>query len=509
MRILITGGETIVGTALVRALTQDHLVQRYDLSDPADRARALAAAPGCDAIIHLVAGLDPALSPLDELDIATRGTYDLITMASPATRFILVGTLRIFARYPADWWVTEHWAPRPAATIDNLAPYLAELVVREAARILPLRATALRLGEVVADGTGGPGLADPRALHLDDALQAIDRALALIPEPGGTPQGWQVFHIPGGGARARFPLELAGRPPLGYTPQYDVTGDPPTAPAPPQDPPLGRVAPDTPRARHKVVLFGAGGPLGVATAEALAPDHRLLLSDRRALTAIAAENRPQSPGAPLPRPFGAPHEERVVDVTDPEQVLAAVRGMDVIINSTVVRDHPTEAFRVNTLGAYHVMRAAVACGIRRVVHTGPRQLIGGPAGFRDDFDLVDDAPMRPGTNLYFVSKFLGQEICRIFAEEYALEVPTLLFSRFISTATLTAGPTGDHQMLISWEDAGRAMRQAVDVAAFPRPFEILQITADVPNGRFCNDKAKHLLAWEPLDRLAGRWRRPS
>ena len=116
--------------------------------------------------------------------------------------------------------------------------------------------------------------------------------------------------------------------------------------------------------------------------------------------------------------------------------------------------------------------------------------------------------MRPGTNLYFVSKFLGQEICRIFAEEHALEVPTLLFSRFISAATLAAGPTGDHQMLISWDDAGRAMRRAVDVAAFPRPFELLQITADVPNGRFCNEKAKRLLAWEPLDRLEGRWRRP-
>ena len=367
MRILITGGETIVGDALARALAPDHLVLRGDLSEPADRARALAAVPGCDAIVHLVAGLNPALPPLDEFDVATRGTYDLITAADPATRFILVGTLRIFERYPADWWVTEHWAPRPTATIGDLAPYLAELVVREAARVLPLRATTLRLGEIVAAGTGGRGMADPRALHLDDAIQAISRALALAPEPDGTPRGWQVFHIPGGGARARFPLELAGRPPLGYTPRHDVTGDLPTAPAP-----AGGGAPDTsPRARHNVVIFGAGGPLGVAAAEALAPDHRLRLSDRRALAAIAAENRPQSSGAPLPRPLGAPHEERVVDVTDPEQVLAAARGMDVIVNSTVVRDHPVEAFRVNTVGAYHVMRAAVACGIRRVVHTGP------------------------------------------------------------------------------------------------------------------------------------------
>ena len=35
---------------------------------------------------------------------------------------------------------------------------------------------------------------------------------------------------------------------------------------------------------------------------------------------------------------------------------------------------PVEAFRVNTLGAYNVIRAAVECGIRRVVQTGPQQV---------------------------------------------------------------------------------------------------------------------------------------
>lgn len=507
MRILITGGETMLGAVLARALAPDHAVQCHEMGDPADRACAIDAAPDCDAIIHLVAVSAPDRAPLERLDIATRGTYDLITAASPTARFILVGTLRIFERYPSDWWVTEHWAPRPAATIDDLAPYLAELVVREAARVLPLRATALRLGEIVGGAARETVSGDPRALHLDDAIQAIDRALSLAPTPGAPPRGWQVFHITGAGSRTRFPLELAGRAPLGYTPRHDVAGEWPMrdsgAIASPASKPSG-----APRVRRRVVIFGAGGPLGVVTAAALAPDHQLRLTDRQTLASIAAASRPQSPGAPLPRSLGEPHEECVVDVTDSEQVLAAARGMDAIINSTVVRDHPVEAFRVNTMGAYHVMRAAVDCGIHRVIHTGPRQLIDGPVGFRDDFGLIDDAPMRPGTNRYFVSKFLGQEICRIFAEEHDLEVPTLLFSRFISAATLAAGPTGDFQMLISWDDAGRALRRAVEVASFPSPFEVIQIAADVPNGRFYNEKAKQLLGWEPQDRLEGRWRRP-
>ena len=65
---------------------------------------------------------------------------------------------------------------------------------------------------------------------------------------------------------------------------------------------------------------------------------------------------------------------REVDVTDFDQVLAATRGMDAVINMTVMRHDPVEAFRVNTLGAYNVIRAAVECGIRRVVQTGPQQV---------------------------------------------------------------------------------------------------------------------------------------
>ncbi len=121
----------------------------------------------------------------------------------------------------------------------------------------------------------------------------------------------------------------------------------------------------------KVAIFGSGGPVGAAAAAALRDDYLLRLTDLRPIAEIAAEHQPQSPGAPLPEVLPAPHECRVVDVTDYEQVLDAARGMDALINCTVIRREIAAAFQVNLIGAYHVAKAAVELGIRRIIHTGP------------------------------------------------------------------------------------------------------------------------------------------
>ena len=178
---------------------------------------------------------------------------------------------------------------------------------------------------------------------------------------------------------------------------------------------------------RKVVVFGAGGPLAAATTEALAQSYQLRLTDVRPLAEIAAAG-PQSPGAPLPQVLGPPHEAVVVDVTDPDQVRAPARGMDAIINCTVVRPHPVQAFRVNT--PRRLQRHARRRGARHPARRPHRPAAGdAPTARRAtgaDFDVPDDAPARPGATLYMHTKFLGQEIVRVFAEQHDLEVPALL-----------------------------------------------------------------------------------
>ncbi len=62
-------------------------------------------------------------------------------------------------------------------------------------------------------------------------------------------------------------------------------------------------------------------------------------------------------------------------------------------------------------------------------------------------------------------------------------------------------------MTVSWEDAGRAMRHALEAPSLPSPFEIFHILADLPHGKFSNTKAKRLLGWQPRDSLVELWGR--
>ncbi|HEV8634937.1 MAG TPA: NAD-dependent epimerase/dehydratase family protein [Chloroflexota bacterium] len=509
MRVLLTDGSGLLGGRLAEALGRQHDVALLE-GDPRDRGTAAQATAGADAVVCAPPAVDPGGDPLPALDQASRGTYNLITTASAASRFVLLSSLRPFERYPLDHRVTEYWAPRPTTDPADLVPFLAEAVVREAAHALPLKALCLRLGPVVDDSAPS----DARAVHVDDVVQAVERALAFDPASAEPATGWWAFHVVGAG-RTRFPLGLAGhqggqngrRATLGYAPARDVTGGAPPTPAP-----VGQPRRFTGRAgggARRVVIFGAGGPLAAITAPALARDHVLRLADKRPLADIVAEGKPQSRGAPVPRLLEPPHEARVVDVTDYRQVLDATGGMDAAINMTVVRPDPVEAFRVNTLGAYNVIRAAVECGIRRVVQTGPQQVTNTmPGGYWSDFDLPSNVPSRPGVGLYFISKFLGQEIVRVFAEEHDLEVPTLVFGPFTNPEDCEPDQLGGYPFLVSWADAAEAVRGALRAPSFPRPFEVFHIVADLPHGKYRNDRAKELLHWQPRDSLDVHWRRP-
>ena len=249
----------------------------------------------------------------------------------------------------------------------------------------------------------------------------------------------------------------------------------------------------------KVCVFGAGGPVGAMVAQALDAEYTLRLTDLRDVRDILKENKPQSKFAPLPKVPQAPHEWQCVDVSDYEQVRAAAEGMDALINVSVLRHHLVPAFQVNTIGAYNVMKAAVACGIQRVIHTGPRHTrLGFEGDYWHDFRVPDEAPLHPGSDLYALSKLLGGEIVRVFAEAHNLEVLCFLFTSFRPGNGGDAGDgSGVHPLTIAWEDTGEPFRLGLQAETLEHAYEVFDMTVDLPHAKYGTQKAQRLLGWQP------------
>ncbi|MFO7957762.1 MAG: NAD-dependent epimerase/dehydratase family protein [Candidatus Brocadiia bacterium] len=259
----------------------------------------------------------------------------------------------------------------------------------------------------------------------------------------------------------------------------------------------------------KVVVFGAGGPVGAVIAPVLAEHYTLRLTDVADIDEVMA--RETSPIWPhWTEPPEPPHEWGLCDVTDYRRVCDAMEGCDAAINLAVNRSVPELAFRINVVGAYNIMKAAAETGLRRVVHTGVLQRTSGFEGdHRYEFGIPDDAPTRPGTELYGHTKHIGLHVVDAFAEREGVDVITLFLSR-LRPADEYNGRDDDvvQSFSVAWEDLGPAYRCALRAPAMPHPNERFYICADLPMGKCSPEKAERLLGWKARHRFERFHTRP-
>ena len=109
----------------------------------------------------------------------------------------------------------------------------------------------------------------------------------------------------------------------------------------------------------KILILGGNGMLGPWAVSAMKERHDILLTDIN-------EPRADYQG-----------EYLKLSADDVDGVVKAAKGMDVIVNLSVLRPDRQLAFDVNTLGNFAMMTAAREHRIKRVITTGPHYQMAG------------------------------------------------------------------------------------------------------------------------------------
>ena len=193
-----------------------------------------------------------------------------------------------------------------------------------------------------------------------------------------------------------------------------------------------------------------------------------------------------------------------VDVTDYDQVLEAARGVDAIMNFTVIRPVRDGAFDVNVTGAWHVMRAAAQLGIKRVIHTGPQCV---RSAHDHEFD-VSDVPRAPGTSLYGLTKTMSYEICRIYARRYGIQTVTFVFNGLGPRPDGPRRETDFPPMTIVYDDLAEVCKLALEIESVPDDYQEFNMLSYEGHGKYTVDKARRILGFEPLEKWEEYYKRP-
>lgn len=236
-------------------------------------------------------------------------------------------------------------------------------------------------------------------------------------------------------------------------------------------------------AKKKVLLLGASGLVAPHITEGLERYYEVRLADVK------------------DHPAGRPVER--VDIADYGQVLEACRGMDAVLNFTVNRGDPVLSWAVSLRGAYHVFRAAVELGIRKVVHTGP-QLVW--SEYHLDFG-VEDPPLRGGTGYYGITKYLSLELCEAYARLHGLQVICFLFNGLGAKPTEAQRDKDFPPFTVVWEDLIEACRLAVEIESVPGGFQWFNLHSYQGHGKYTLAKAERLLGFRPLEPVERYFRR--
>lgn len=251
-----------------------------------------------------------------------------------------------------------------------------------------------------------------------------------------------------------------------------------------------------------VLVTGAAGQVGSWIRPALRANFdQIRLTDYVSLPSVAG---------------GVREHFQMCDLTDANAVMEAAHGVQQIVHlgalskdSTIERISPP-----NILGVTHLLDAAIALGVRRVVLISSMHVLG---MYRRDERVTVDSPPRPDS-LYALTKLYGEELARLYHERHGLSV-VIVRPGHVTERAQDAEPDN----WVSADDLARLVVLALkaDVIGFEVWHAVTSADADDPTHRDLarrfgfqfspkpaaeEDLDSALRRWYPDDELARRYR---
>jgi UDP-glucose 4-epimerase len=116
------------------------------------------------------------------------------------------------------------------------------------------------------------------------------------------------------------------------------------------------------------------------------------------------------------------------DIRDRDSLRNIFDDTDVVFHTAALPrvqysiEHPEETHEVNVTGTLNVLLAAKEAGVKKVVYSASSSAYGD----QDIMPLVEDMLARPKSP-YGLQKYIGEHLCRVFAEVYGLPTVSLRY----------------------------------------------------------------------------------
>ena len=201
------------------------------------------------------------------------------------------------------------------------------------------------------------------------------------------------------------------------------------------------------------------------------------------------------------------HEGEYVrgDATDHTAVLAALADVDAVVHGATAADHgigadAAAAFGVNVTSVHQALSAAHRAGVPHAVYLSSLSVYADPVSRQLDESAVPDA-----TDVYGLTKRLGEEVCRAAAARYGLSInilrlawptPDHLWPAWgkVTPPARPTGPGGTLACATAATDVAAAITAAL---SYRDGLQTFTISADELAGRWSTAKARDFLAWHP------------